>query len=87
MQQKRPDLAAYNGLNKLVTPEGVVGHIPGIKPGERVFKGKGELAVVGLHCDIPGGIYHKYAPKVPSFSKFFPNSPSGLACRLVPTVA
>eukprot|EP00884_Botryococcus_braunii_P016656 jgi/Botrbrau1/3674/Bobra.0008s0006.4 len=56
--QRKPDMVAFNQLRSAFTPEGVVGHIPGIKIGEK-FRGKGELAILGLHCTIAAGIYCK----------------------------
>jgi hypothetical protein len=38
------------------TPLGVIGHIPGISLGQK-FDGKGEIAILGIHCSIPRGIY------------------------------
>lgn len=68
MGQRKPDMVAFGQMRELVTPEEVVGHIPGIDIGSQ-FRGKGEVAIVGLHCNINSGIYFKYAH--PGFSAFF----------------
>ena len=57
--QKKPDMVAYKELRK-VEREGMIGHIPGISPGFKV-NGKGELAILGIHCNICAGIYCKQA--------------------------
>jgi hypothetical protein len=56
--QCKPNMVAFRQMKNKVTPERVVGHIPGIIPGDK-FSGKGELAIVGLHCSIASGIYYK----------------------------
>ncbi len=38
------------------TPEKVIGALPGIPPGA-ILNGKGELAILGIHCAIVAGIY------------------------------
>ena len=45
---------------ELETPLQTVGHIPGFRAGD-TFRCKGELAIVGIHCNIAGGIYFGYA--------------------------
>lgn len=42
----------------LKTPLETIGHIPGVKIGE-IFRNKGELSIMGIHCNITGGIYCK----------------------------
>ena len=44
---------------ELETPLQTVGHIPGFRAGD-AFRCKGELAIVGIHCNIAGGIYFGY---------------------------
>ncbi len=41
---------------ELETPLQTVGHVPGFTAGDS-FRCKGELAIVGIHCNIAGGIY------------------------------
>lgn len=50
-------MVAYKELRQAAR-EGVVGHIPGVAPGLQV-QGKGELAILGIHCNICSGIYCK----------------------------
>ena len=50
-------MVAYKEMRRLDS-EGKIGHIPGIRPGFKV-NGKGELAILGIHCNICGGIYSK----------------------------
>lgn len=50
-------MVAYKELRQ-PSVEGLIGNLPGIAPGLRV-SGKGELAILGIHCNICGGIYSK----------------------------
>ena len=43
---------------ELGTPLETIGHIPGVRVGAK-FQNKGELAIMGVHCNITGGIYYK----------------------------
>ncbi len=45
---------------ELGTPLETIGHVPGVRVGEK-FQNKGELAIMGVHCNISGGIYCKQA--------------------------
>lgn len=56
--QAKSDMVAYKNLRSNLTPTETIGHIEGVKPGLRVY-GKGELAILGVHCNICGGIYQK----------------------------
>ena len=53
--QAKYDMVAFKELRGQ-TPEKVVGAIPGIPPGV-TLNGKGELAILGIHCAIVAGIY------------------------------
>ena len=64
--QVKEDMIAYKELRQRLTPEQVIGHIPGVAPGE-AFRGKGELAITGIHCNINAGIYFKCGMKYPHF--------------------
>ena len=56
--QKKEDMRAFKEMKEdLKTPLQTVGHIPGFKAGD-TFRCKGELAIVGIHCNIAGGIYY-----------------------------
>ena len=52
-------MVAYKELNGKLTKRGHIGHIPEVPVGFEV-NGKGELAILGIHCDINKGIYSKY---------------------------
>jgi hypothetical protein len=55
--QANPDMVAFKEMRQEVK-ERVIGALPGIPPGFTVC-GKGELAVLGIHCAICAGIYSK----------------------------
>lgn len=50
-------MVTYREMRDLVK-ENVIGALPGIPPGFTV-SGKGELAILGIHCAICSGIYSK----------------------------
>lgn len=55
LQQAKPDMTAYSKLREQHTPKPSHGHIPGIAVGQ-AFKGRGELAITGLHTAMMKGI-------------------------------
>jgi len=54
--QAKYDMVAFKQLKGEGTPEGVIGALPGVPPG-LTLNGKGELAILGIHCAIVAGIY------------------------------
>ena len=57
--QMKPDMIAYKERKvELGTPLEVYGQIPGVALGAK-FQNKGELAIMGVHTNITGGIYFK----------------------------
>ena len=53
----------YGQMRQEYTPEYRHGNIPGVRVG-RMFRNRGELAILGLHGNINGGIYSKCAHRV-----------------------
>lgn len=57
--QSKPDMIAFKERKvELGTPLEVIGQVPGVAVGAK-FQNKGELAIMGVHCNITGGIYFK----------------------------
>ncbi|KAK9907971.1 hypothetical protein WJX75_000839 [Coccomyxa subellipsoidea] len=65
-QRMKPDMIAFKERKvELGTPLEVIGQVPGVAVGAK-FQNKGELAIMGVHCNITGGIYFK--GKNPAYS-------------------
>ncbi len=55
----KPDMIAFKDRKvELGTPLQVIGQVPGVAVGAK-FQNKGELAIMGVHTNISGGIYFK----------------------------
>jgi hypothetical protein len=55
-RQVKSEMQYFKNNKAKYTPLGLIGHIPGISLGQK-FDGKGEIAILGIHCSIPRGIY------------------------------